>query len=1099
MKQHVLVLALLTATVAAAQQPNGGFSQKAKTSSASKGLAARLNAVVVPLPKNRTALQSLRATSGSQLRIQPIRLHVVHDDKTGLPVFIERKPTKAATLATTSSKTSGARLSAAAATSATYQFLSQVKGLLKVNNPEATFAVYRTETDDLGHMHVRMSQTYAGVRVLGSELVAHLTDGEVTLLNGRYQPIPDGLSTTPTLALTEASERALKDVRSKVNVRTFGDNILNMKPTEGDLCIFTSTDGAKLAYQLTVRPNMLERWEYVIDAQTGAVLEKYNTTCTFLGPIRTSGRDLNGQTRTVQTYQDASGYYMIDASRPMFNASTSKMPSNPVGALWTIDARNTYGDNQKIYQITSGNNTDWSPTAISAHYNAGVAYDYYRNTFNRNALNGNGATMISLINVKDDDGTALDNAYWNGKVMAYGNGKLLKPLAGALDVAGHEMTHGVIENTANLQYKSQSGAINESMADVFGTMIDRDDWTMGEDIATPNVLPSGAVRNLSNPNQGGKAKDPNGYQPATMSQYENTTDDNGGVHTNSGIPNFAYYKFATAIGKDKAEKVYYRALTTYLVRTSQFLDLRLAVIKAAGDLYGASGAEVTAAKNAFDAVGIVENGQTSPNPGKQPDVPVASGQDLLLLSDVSDSKLYSTNTSVKPAQFDRKTSLGLVHRPSVTDDGKYAYYVSTDKRIRAVNLTGTPNETIISDETIWDNVAISKDGTKLAALTADKDGSVYVYSYTKKKWAEFKLYNPTYSQGVATGDVQYADSFEWDFTGENIVYDAYNELSNGSGEKINYWDVGFINVWNSQTSDFSDGTIQKLFSDLEDGESVGNPSYSKNSPDIIAFDYFNENDDSYYVLATDLSTGNLKNVYKNNTLGFPSYSRLDNLMVFSTETNGREDVAGINLASDKVTPSGNATVLYTSAKWPVWYTQGTRDLPTKTAQTITFDVIADRYLNQGDLALKATSSSNLAVSFSVRSGPATLSGSTLKFTGIGAVTVRAYQDGNSQYAAATPVDRTFSILAVTGTEPTWADALSVYPNPVSSTLTVELPVTETLDAVSLKAISGATVVQPGIKAHQKTLTLDVSQLPKGLYLLQVETASGTANRKIVKE
>ncbi|GAB2585553.1 M4 family metallopeptidase [Spirosoma areae] len=1096
MKAHLLILSLLTTASVLAQQPNAGLGRKQKVSQPSVGLAQRLNAVVMPLPKDRTGRHTLLATGSTQPKMESLRVRVVRDSETGLPVFIERKQRQRD--ATTASKTTGARLSAAAAVSVTYQFLGQVHNVLKLDKPEVNFTVSRTETDDLGQTHVRLAQMHRGVPVLGSELVAHLTNGEVSLLNGRYQPVPDGLATTPKLTLTDASERALSDVRKTSTVRSFGDNILKMKSSEGELCVFPTPDGeAKLAYALTVRPNMLERWEYIIDAQTGDVLDKYNHTCSFVGPVKSSGRDLNGTTRSFQTYQHTNNtYYLIDTSRPMFKAS-SKMPDDPLGALWTVDARNTFGDKQKIYQITSTNSTDWSPTAISAHHNAGIAYDYYRNTFNRNALNGNGETMVSVINMPDDDGKTMDNAYWNGKIMAYGNGKLLKPLAGALDVAGHEMTHGVIQNTANLQYKSQSGAINESMADVFGAMIDRDDWTLGEDIATPNVLPSGALRNLSNPNQGGAKNDPNGYQPATMAQYETTTEDNGGVHINSGIPNFAFYKFATVVGKDKAEKVYYRALTTYLVRTSQFLDLRLAVVKAAGDLFGATGAEVTAAKNAFDAVGITETTQSTP--GKQPDVPVASGQDLMLLADATTSKLFSTTVGTSPAKFDPKSTLGLMHRPSVTDDGKFAYYVTTDKRIRAVNLTGTPAETVISDETVWDNVAISKDGTKLAALTADRDGSIYVYSYDKKKWAEFQLYNPTYTEGVETGDVEYADSFEWDFTGENIVYDAFNSLENNSGDAIDYWDVGFINVWNNKTGDFAQGDIEKLFSNLEEGESIGNPSYSKNSPDVIAFDYVNEIDNTYYVVATDLSTGDLNVIYENNTLGFPSYSRLDDRLVFSTLTGSREDVASIKLGADKISASGSITVLYNGAKWPVWYTQSNRVIPQKTAQTITFDAIGDRYTNQGDLVLKATCSSNLVVGFQVRSGPATLTGTTLRFTGEGTVTVRAYQDGNAQFSAATSIDRTFKILNVTAIEPLWSDALAVYPNPANTTLTVELPGTETIDCLTLRGLSGTTVLQPAVRSRQHTATLEIGHLPKGLYFLQIQTPTGTANRKVVKE
>ncbi len=1114
MKTYFLFLALLAAQAALAQQPGVGFGQKQKTSAPAPGLAQRLGAEVMPTPKNQTGQQTLLTTGQSRPSVSPLRLRVVRDTATGLPIFIERTGVKS-----TPAKPSGARVSAAAAASAAFGFLNEIRSLLQLENPEANFTVSRTDTDELGQTHVRLTQTYRGVPVLDRELVAHLTGSDVMVLNGHYQPIRTDLSTQPKLALIEAAKLALTDVQQTVRVRSFGDNILNMQQTEGGLCVFPGAGGARLAWQLTVRPNLRDRWEYVIDAQTGAVLDKYDHTCSFVKPLvmlgdapakvgkaaaeatgAASGPDLNGVTRTIQTYQQGGTSYLIDTSRPMFNAQKSVLPTDPVGAIWTVDGQKTFGDKQKVFQITSANNADWSPTAISAHYNAGVAYDYYRTTFARNALNGSGGTMISMINAVEDDGSELDNAYWNGKIMSYGNGKLLKPLAGALDVAGHEMTHGVIQNTANLQYKNQSGAINESMADVFAVLIDRKNWTLGEDIARPNLLPSGALRDLANPNQGGQRADPNGYQPATMAQYDNTTDDNGGVHINSGIPNFAFYKFATVVGREKAEKVYYRALTTYLTRTSQFIDLRLAVIKAASDLFGTPGAEVTAAQNAFTAVGILDGGQTSP--GKQPDVPVATGQDLILLTDTGTDKLYSTVVGVANAPFSQKSSTSLRHRPSVTDDGKTAYYVSTDKRIRAVNLTGTPTETLISEETIWDNVAISKDGTKLAALTANQDGVIYVYSYAKKKWAQFKLYNPTYTEGVETGDVKYADSFEWDFTGENIVYDAYNEIRGTTSKAIDYWDVGFINVWSNRTADFARGNIEKLFSDLNEGESIGNPSYSRNSPDVLAFDYINDTDGTYYVIAVDLSkpNDNLKGVYKNNTLGFPSYSRLDNQLVFSTKSGGTENVSVIGLAADKLTPAGTATVLYTGAKWPVWYTQTARVLPTKTTQTLTFDDITDRYTDQGNLTLRAVASSGLPVRFQVMSGPASLTtGNVMIFDNAGRVTVRAFQDGNAQFYEATTADRSFNILAVLGLEPSWSDALSVYPNPVQQLLTVELPTTETLEQLSLKSLTGSTLLQPALRPRQRTATLDLSGLPKGMYLLRIQTPSGTAHRKVVKE
>jgi bacillolysin len=977
-----------------------------------------------------------------------------------------------------------------------------VNTLLKITKPDQEFRITDTQTDNLGQTHIRLAQTHNGVAVYGAELVAHLTDGAVSTLNGQYRLVPDNISITPKLNQTSAADRAFQDVGKESIVRSFGDNLLKMKPSEGELCLFPMEDGSlKLAYQLTVRPNLLERWQYVIDAQTGDVLDKFNHTCGVDGPAKATGRDLNNVARTLDTYSKGGQFYLIDASRKMYStANATKIPDNPLGVIWTIDARNTVGDKQEIYQITSANNTNWSPLAISAHYNAGVAYLYYLNTHNRNALNNKGGTMISVVNIPDeDDGKGMDNAYWNGEYMAYGNGRTyFKPLAGSLDVAGHEMTHGVVENSANLEYKSQSGAINESMADIFGCMIDRANWTLGEDVILNRSYPSGALRSLSNPNQGGKT-DP-GYQPRTMSQYNNTTQDNGGVHINSGIPNYAFYLFATATGmtKEKAEKVYYRALTTYLTRTSKFIDLRLAVLKATADLLGGTtGSDYKAAQAAFDAVGIVES--TTTTPSKTPDVPTAQGQDLMLIYG-SDNKLYST--VVGSSTFTLRSSAGLRHRPSITDNGQNAVYVGTDKKIRSLVLTGTATESIISADAIWDNAAISKDGTKLAALTSQADGSVWVYSYAKQKWKQFKLYNPTTANGVTSGAVKYADSFEWDFTGEYIVYDGYNEVKSADGSQLNYWDVGFIRAWDNTKNDFGDGTVDKLFSNLDEGESVGNPSYSKNSPDIIAFDYiYNDgSSDSYYVVAADLNSGNLELVYENNTFGYPNYSRTDGRLVFNNLSSGsQKNIGVINLASNKISPSGNLSTLISRASWPVWYTQATRALPQKTAQTISFGSLTDRYTDQPTFTVSATSSANLPVAFAVQSGPAEVSGNRVTITGPGKVTIRAYQEGNNQYLAATPIDQSFTVLAILGLEPAWADALKVYPNPATSVLTIEIPKQETIAEALLTNLNGVSVKRVTPTTPTSSVQFDMRNIPRGIYTVTVKTESGRVSRQVVKE
>jgi Zn-dependent metalloprotease len=235
-------------------------------------------------------------------------------------------------------------------------------------------------------------------------------------------------------------------------------------------------------------------------------------------------------------------------------------------------------------------------------------------------------------------------------------------LAKGLDVAGHEMTHGVIDNTANLEYLSQSGALNESYADVFGSLIDRDDWRIGEDVVNLSFFPSGALRDLQNPNNGGTSPGDNGWQPKHMNEYQNLPEtpdgDNGGVHVNSGIPNRAYFLFANTVGKTNAEKVYYKALTDYLVKSSQFIDMRNAIVQSATDFFGASSAEVAAAKSAFDQVGI-GSGSGGDYEG---DIDLNNGTDLIVATDGSESDLYLVPPT-NPSQWVKLDVPAPISRP----------------------------------------------------------------------------------------------------------------------------------------------------------------------------------------------------------------------------------------------------------------------------------------------------------------------------------------------------------------------------------------------------------------------------------------------------
>jgi Zn-dependent metalloprotease len=229
---------------------------------------------------------------------------------------------------------------------------------------------------------------------------------------------------------------------------------------------------------------------------------------------------------------------------------------------------------------------------------ARATIDFYRDVLERHGIDGRGMDVISSVHVTDPAGRPWENAAWNTEQMLYGDGgRIFKrgSLTSAIDVIGHELTHGVTQYTAGLEYRSQPGALNESMSDVFGSMVkqrglgqtsDAADWLIGEGLLKD--AGAAALRSMKAP---GTAYDGD-PQPATMADYhelpETEEGDNGGVHINSGIPNHAFYLVATGLGGnawDRAGKIWYAALTERLQSDSQFADAAEATIAAAQALF----------------------------------------------------------------------------------------------------------------------------------------------------------------------------------------------------------------------------------------------------------------------------------------------------------------------------------------------------------------------------------------------------------------------------------------------------------------------------------------------------------------------------------
>lgn len=863
-------------------------------------------------------------------------------------------------------------------------YLLAVKSVLKLDDPAQEFLVKKTETDELGYQHIRLQQQWQGVPVHGAEAILHENNGQFYLFNGRFHQSPKLAEVTPAIQPAAAEQAVLLHVSGFETVKTLSPDDLFLVNTpqqaKAELVIFYKENNApRLTWHVTVVPNIAARYSYFVDAKTGEILSHHTEICKIAGhfhgvgsssvgslqsgdcsheslnidalhehvpesdcqlptgnwelppdgPATANANDLFGISRLINTYQVGNTFFFIDASQTMFKPAQSTFPNDPVGVIWTVDAQNTSPENNNFgaVHITSGNNSWNNPKAVSAHYHAEKAYDYFKDTFGRNSINGLGGNVLSLINVVESDNSQMDNAFWNGQAMFYGNGNqaFTAPLAKALDVSGHEMSHGVIQATANLEYLNESGALNESFADVFGAMIDRDDWKMGEDITNTQFFPTGALRDLSNPHNGGNSLNDNGWQPAHYNERYSGGDDNGGVHINSGIVNKAFFLFANngSVGKNKAEKVYYRALSQYLTKSSNFVDCRIAVVQAATDLHGANSPEVNAAKSAFDAVGIGSSGGS----GGPTDIPTNPGDDYIAMTDTDFDQLYIFDPNANPA-FNPLTSISPLTKPSVTDNGSVIVYIDQNNRMRAISINwsaGTSNNQLIHPDAIWTNVAVSKDGNRLAALTTDNDDRVWVYDFGLQKWQDFQLYNPTTATGGQDSyNVVYADVLEWDHTGQWLMYDALSKI-NTTGGAIEYWDIGFMYVWNG--GNFGDGYIEKLFSSLPEDVSVGNPTFSKNSDYIIAFDYFDEFNDEYYLLGANVETGNVGTIFQGSDLHWPSYSPNDQQLVFNGNLNdGTEVLAFISLQNDKITPSGSATVYLEGARQGVWFANGSRAL-----------------------------------------------------------------------------------------------------------------------------------------------------------------------------
>jgi len=475
-----------------------------------------------------------------------------------------------------------------------------------------------------GRTHERFDQYYNGVRVYGGDVARQLDNGlTVSVFGTVYSGID--IDVTPSLSPDDVKE--IVEERSGV---TLGAEKIP------ELVVLPDDSGG---YRLTFRAKAFteeEGWEYFVDAKSGAIVREQIAVERQSG-VSALGRGLGvlGDDKKVSVTSQSAVFLASDMLRPPA-IRTFDMKGNLQHVLDVLNG----GATLTLSDVATSTSTTWSdPVVVDAHADAGFVYDFYFKRFGRHGLDDNNIALLMLVHPvrRQDVFTASNseinlfylNAFYAGDgVMVFGEG--LPPplvtlpgpqswnfLAGALDVLGHELTHGVTEFTSNLIERGESGALNEAFSDMMGTAAEffyqpigdgllKADYLIGEDVVTP-----GGIRSLANPGMFG---DPDHYSKRFIGAA-----DNGGVHTNSTIASHAYYlaieggtnrtsglsvQGVGVANREQIEKTFYRAFTQLMPSNATFSVARTVTIQAARDLYGAGSAVERAVTQAWTAVGV---------------------------------------------------------------------------------------------------------------------------------------------------------------------------------------------------------------------------------------------------------------------------------------------------------------------------------------------------------------------------------------------------------------------------------------------------------------------------------------------------------------
>ncbi|WP_435882449.1 M4 family metallopeptidase [Streptomyces umbrinus] len=548
--------------------------------------------------------------------------------------------------------------------------------------------------DNDGTLHTRYERTWAGLPVLGGDVVVHTppasqASGTVSSTFNTKQTIKVP-STTPTFSKSAAETKALGAAKALDAEKATTDSARKV--------IWAGSGTPKLAWETVIGglqdDGTPSRLHVITDATTGAKLYQYQDIKTGTGNSQYSG------TVTIGTTLSGSTYQLNDTTRGTHKTYSLNNGTSGTGTLMT-DADDTWGTG-------SGSNTQTA--GVDAHFGAQTTWDFYKNTFGRSGIKNDGVAAYTRVHYS----TAYVNAFWDDDCfcMTYGDGTSSTHALTSLDVAGHEMSHGVTSNTANLTYSGESGGLNEATSDIFGTGVefyannstDVGDYLIGEKI---DINGDGTpLRYMDEPDKDGSSYD---------SWYSGIG--SADVHYSSGPANHMFYLLSegsgsktingvtynsptsdgvavTGIGRAAALQIWYKALTTYMTSSTTYAQARTAALNAAAALYGSSSTQYAGVGNAFAGVNVGSHitvpttGVTVTNPGSQSST-VGTAVSLAITASSTNSGTLTYSASGLPTGLSISSSTGTISGTPTTA----GTYSSTVTVTDSTGATGTASFT----------------------------------------------------------------------------------------------------------------------------------------------------------------------------------------------------------------------------------------------------------------------------------------------------------------------------------------------------------------------------------------------------------------------